>query len=103
VCALLLVFPIPSLQRWDHHGPGWWVWATIVFLGRPAVPGSVMTGLTTARFAERSRHGRPAGWFRPNPAKAGFDSAHGYSLAPGARRKRAIDLQIIRGDYNQER
>jgi hypothetical protein len=32
------------------------------------------------------------------PSEGGFDSAHRYSLAPEARRKRAIDLQIIRGD-----
>jgi hypothetical protein len=37
----------------------------------------------------------------PNPAKAVFDSAHVYSLAPEARRKRAIDLQIIGGDYTK--
>jgi hypothetical protein len=34
-----------------------------------------------------------------NPDKATFDAAHGYSLAPEARRKRAIDLQIIGNDY----
>lgn len=34
-------------------------------------------------------------------AKSAYDSAHGYSLAPEARRKRAIDLQIIGGDYSR--
>lgn len=43
----------------------------------------------------------PAGKLPANPAKAGFDSAHGYSLAPEARRKRAIDLEIIGGDYSK--
>lgn len=33
------------------------------------------------------------------PEKARFDAAHAYSLAPEARRKRAIDLEIIGGDY----
>ena len=41
----------------------------------------------------------PVGVAAANPAKSGYDSAHGYSLAPEARRKRAIDLQIIGGDY----
>ena len=36
-----------------------------------------------------------------NPAKSAFDRAHGYSLAPEARRKRAIDMQIIGGDYTK--
>ena len=36
-----------------------------------------------------------------NPAKASFDRAHAYSLAPEARRKRAIDLEIIGGDYTK--
>jgi hypothetical protein len=41
-------------------------------------------------------------WMLPvNPAKAAFDRAHGYSLAPEARRKRAIDLEIIGGDYTR--
>lgn len=43
----------------------------------------------------------PIGAVQANPAKAGFDSAHGYSLAPEARRKRAIDLEIIGGDYTK--
>ncbi len=34
-----------------------------------------------------------------NPAKAGFDSAHVYSLAKEAGRKRAIDLEILGKDY----
>jgi hypothetical protein len=37
------------------------------------------------------------------PGKAGFDRAHGYSLASEARRKRAIDLEIIGGDYSKSR
>jgi len=36
---------------------------------------------------------------RSSPDKARFDAAHAYSLAPEARRKRAIDLEIIGGDY----
>jgi hypothetical protein len=36
---------------------------------------------------------------KPSPAKVQFDKAHGYSLAPEARRKRAIDLEIIGNDY----
>ena len=43
----------------------------------------------------------PVGVVPANPAKAGFDKAHGYSLAPEARRKRAIDLEIIGGDYTK--
>lgn len=43
----------------------------------------------------------PVGAVAPNPAKATFDSAHAYSLAPEARRKRAIDLEIIGGDYSK--
>jgi hypothetical protein len=42
---------------------------------------------------------QPVGIAAANPAKAGFDSAHAYSLAPEARRKRAIDLEIIGNDY----
>ena len=38
---------------------------------------------------------------RPNPAKAAYDSAHIYSRSPEARRKRAIDLEIIAGDYSK--
>jgi hypothetical protein len=34
-------------------------------------------------------------------AKKGFDSAHVYSQAPEAAKKRAIDLQIIGGDYSR--
>lgn len=34
-------------------------------------------------------------------SKAKFDSEHVYSLAPEAVKKRAIDLQIIGGDYNR--
>lgn len=41
----------------------------------------------------------PVGVAKPDPAKAQFDTAHGYSLAPEARRKRAIDLEIIGSDY----
>ena len=43
----------------------------------------------------------PGGVVPANPAKSSFDSAHGYSLAPEARRKRAIDLEIIGGDYTR--
>jgi hypothetical protein len=43
----------------------------------------------------------PAGKVPANPAKADFDSAHGYSKAPEARRKRAIDLEIIGRDYSR--
>jgi len=35
------------------------------------------------------------------PEKRAFDTAHVYSLAPEARRKRAIDLEIIAGDYSK--
>lgn len=35
------------------------------------------------------------------PAKAKFDADHAYSLAPEARRKRAIDLEIIGRDYGK--
>ena len=43
----------------------------------------------------------PVGTVPSSPAKAAFDSAHAYSLAPEARRKRAIDLAIIGGDYTR--
>src|SRR5678816_2030428 len=35
------------------------------------------------------------------PEKIDFDRAHGYSLAPEARRKRAVDLEIIGGNYSR--
>jgi hypothetical protein len=53
------------------------------------------------RCRAKSAPSAPGGLVPANPGKAGFDSAHGYSLAPEARRKRAIDLQIIRGDYTK--
>ena len=43
----------------------------------------------------------PVGVVAANPAQPAFDKAHGYSTAPEARRKRAIDLQIIGGDYTK--
>ena len=43
----------------------------------------------------------PAVGARPNPAKTAYDSAHVYSRSPEARRKRAIDLEIIAGDYGK--
>ena len=43
----------------------------------------------------------PAGYFPETVAKFNFDRDHAYSLAPEARRKRAIDLQIIGGDYTR--
>ena len=45
--------------------------------------------------------GHAVGVVVADPAKAAFDGAHGYSLAPEARRKRAIDLEIIGGDYTK--
>jgi hypothetical protein len=47
--------------------------------------------------SSRSTPPAPAG--AANPAKAAFDRDHAYSLAPEARRKRAIDLEIIGNDY----
>jgi len=59
----------------------------------------------------RSRSGMPGpvkfvgtlilGALPTNPAKVKFDKEHLYSLAPEAARKRAIDLQIISGDYSR--
>jgi len=51
----------------------------------------------------RARSPAPAkvGKSAANPAKEAFDKAHGYSLAPEARRKRAIDLEIVGGDYTK--
>jgi hypothetical protein len=43
----------------------------------------------------------PAGYFPETAAKFAFDRDHAYSLAPEARRKRAIDLEIIGGDYSK--
>jgi len=43
----------------------------------------------------------PAGYFPETTAKFAFDRDHAYSLAPEARRKRAIDLEIIGGDYTR--
>jgi len=43
----------------------------------------------------------PAGYFPETAAKFAFDRDHAYSLAPEARRKRAIDLEIIGGDYTR--
>jgi hypothetical protein len=43
----------------------------------------------------------PLGFLPESPAKVAFDKAHVYSLAPEGRRKRAIDLQIIGGDYSK--
>jgi hypothetical protein len=43
----------------------------------------------------------PAGYFPDTAAKFAFDRDHAYSLAPEARRKRAIDLEIIGGDYSR--
>ncbi len=43
----------------------------------------------------------PAAFFPVSPFKLVFDSAHVYSLAPEARRKRAIDLEIIGHDYSK--
>jgi hypothetical protein len=50
--------------------------------------------------AKSARSG-PVGVIPTTPAKASFDGAHAYSLAPEARRKRAIDLEVIGGDYNK--
>lgn len=49
----------------------------------------------------RARSTAPGVVGAANPAKAAFDKAHGYSLAPEARRKRAIDIEILGGDYGR--
>lgn len=61
----------------------------------------------------RSRSGMPGplrfvgtlilGALPPNPEKVTFDKEHLYSMAPEGARKRAIDLQIISGDYSRGR
>ncbi len=61
----------------------------------------------------RSRSGMPGplrlvgslllGALPANPEKVKFDKEHLYSMAPEAATKRAIDLQIIAGDYSRGR
>ena len=49
----------------------------------------------------RAKSNKPGPVGAASAAKTAYDIAHDYSLAPEARRKRAIDLEIIGGDYGK--
>ena len=79
----------------------------------PLCSSRVGNGWIDAGTSCRSRSGTPGplnfvatlilGALPTNPDKVKFDKEHLYSMAPEAARKRAIDLQIISGDYSRGR